>query len=99
MSIEKYKIFVVDKNADDSVDALTETASSLLDYLGTHRIEDIDFTGFKVNEVNPQHLCVILRLTYIWSSKIKGWDEALSVAKEASLKNNFEPSDILYGLL
>lgn len=99
IQMEKYKEFVLDKNADTSVDGLMNTADAVLQFVETNDLEDFDFTGFQANHVNTEHLATLLRMTFRWSMKIKGWDEALIVARDAAVINGYDPDDILYGMI
>jgi hypothetical protein len=94
MILRPWHNHLLNPSAEDNVNTLTETVGWLFDDL----MEDIqiDLSGLKADEINPQHLATILRGTYSRQDTIPGWQEALNVAKEAFSKE--DALDALDGL-
>lgn len=90
---------VTDKTAACDVDTMSETVERVFDTLSKGGTQSIDLRGLNEDGVNAEHLCAVLRCTYMWRDEILGWREALGVAERALPKVGISPQDALCGLL
>lgn len=91
--------FISKSNKDTSVDNLTKTAESALAWLLLNGVNKLDLSGFISEEINCEHLALILRMTSTYKDSICGWHEALEVAHNAATLSSIDPNDVLFGLL
>lgn len=91
--------FISKNNKDTSVDNLTKTAESALGWLIVNGISNLDLSGLIPEDVNCEHLALILRMTSTFKDSIIGWNNALEVAQTAATLSSLDPSDILFGLI
>lgn len=91
--------FISKNNQDTSVDNLTKTAESALGWLLLNGISHLDLSGLVPENVNCEHLALILRMTSTFKDSIIGWDDALAVAQTAATLSSLDPTDILFGLI
>ena len=97
--MEFYRNHICNRTASTCVENLTETATQILIEITEVSITGLDFSDFTLDQVNSEHLCVLLRTTYRWKDDIKGWNLALEVAKEALDRDGIDKEDALYGIL
>ena len=93
------KTLITNPQARSDVDALTETATRVLDFVDEHGVDALSFSGLKPQEIHPEHLAVALRVTSRFKDEVEGWGEALGVAREAAVLANIDPEDVLYGMI
>lgn len=91
--------FISKSNKDTSVDSLTKTAESALGWLLLNGVSHLDLSGLVPEDVNCEHLALILRMTSTFKDSVEGWHDALSVAQTAASIANLNPSDVLFGLI
>lgn len=91
--------FISKSNKDTSVDNLTKTAESAFAWLLLNGISNLDLSGLIPEEVNAEHLALLLRVTSTFKDSIEGWHDALEVAQIAATLASLDPTDILFGLI
>lgn len=91
--------FISKSNKDTSVDNLTKTAESALGWLLLNGVIHLDLSGLVPEDVNCEHLALILRMTSTFKDSVEGWHDALSVAQTAASIASLDPSDVLFGLI
>jgi len=91
--------FISKNNKDTSIDNLTKTAESALGWLIVNGVSHLDLSGLIPEDINCEHLALILRMTSTFKDSIIGWDDAITVAQTAATLSNLDPTDILFGLI
>lgn len=91
--------FISKDNKDTSVDNLTKTAESALGWLLLNGVSHLDLSGLVPEDVNCEHLALILRMTSTFKDSIEGWHDALEVAQTAATIASIDPSDLLFGMI
>mgnify|MGYP003412424189 FL=1 len=91
--------FISKSNKDTSVDNLTKTAESAFAWLLLNGISNLDLSGLIPEEVNAEHLALLLRVTSTFKDSIEGWHDALEVAQISVTLASLDPTDILFGLI
>jgi hypothetical protein len=91
--------FISKSNKDTSVDNLTKTAESAFAWLLLNGISNLNLSGLIPEEVNAEHLALLLRITSTYKDSIEGWTDALEVAHTAATLASLDPTDVLYGLM
>lgn len=94
-----WKKFVFDPKARTDVDAISETVSDLVDALDSTGLESLDLSGLNPAAVSGEHLAAVLRITYAGRAKVKGWGDAVRVAREALQSEGLDYKDVLHGLI
>lgn len=85
----------LDHNAKD----LIKTVKPLMAVLMKHGTQAINLENLMPEKVNGMHLAVILRSTAEKRNEVKGWAEALEVARQALTSQKIDPNEALIGLL
>jgi hypothetical protein len=95
---DAWQRYLFDPSASSDVDALTETAESVLEALTKYGPTGVSLIGLDEDNVQSEHLATILRTTYKWRSQIPGWNASLVVAAAALKRAGISPADALFGL-
>lgn len=90
--------FISKSNKDTSVDNLTKTAEGTLGLL-LNGVSNVDLSGLVPEDINCEHLALVLRMTSTFKDNIEGWHDALEVAQTAATIASIDPTDVLFGLI
>ncbi len=94
-----WRINVKNKELSTDVDALTDTVELLFTEVATKGMKYVNLSGFKFDEVNPEHLAVVLRAMSSFKEHDYDWKEAFQVCVDACKLKNLDVNDVLYGLI
>lgn len=84
---------------DESVDFLTQIAEMALETIQMDGLSSVSMAGLQCQAVRPVPLATLLRTTYTWREVLKGWDEALELARRLLVARGDDPEDALYGMI
>lgn len=84
--------------APSSVDALTETVQSTIDFIGKFGPQLLDLNNLNPAEINCEHLAALLRATSSLKKRVPGWNDALTAAKIAVKRAGQDIDDVLFGM-
>lgn len=93
-----WKAMLLDPNAPVNAKALTSTVKPIFQALSWFGAGAVDLRNLPVDSVNGMHLAVILRATYTRKSQTFGWDQALTIARQALTRDGISAADALAGL-
>lgn len=79
-------------------EALFETFEIVSSLVSESRPSDLDVRGLQADAVNGEHLVALLRASYLERASVPGWDDALTVAREALVLAHLPFEDHLEGL-
>lgn len=79
-------------------EALFETFEIVSSLVSESRPSDLDVRGLQADAVNGEHLVALLRASYLERANVPGWDDALTVAREALVLAHLPVEDHLEGL-
>jgi hypothetical protein len=82
-----------DRSLGYSANDLTPTVRSVFADMAREKSVDLSNLG----HVNPVHLAVVLRATFTQKDSVRGWDEAVVVARKTGIEDGLDPTDFLYG--
>ena len=85
--------------ADVDVDSISNTVESIFSFLEDNGPSAVDLRGLNAESVNGEHLATVLRITAFYRDDIKGWKEALGIARKALEFVEIDPEDALAGLI
>jgi len=85
-------------SAPASVDALTETVQSTVDFIGKFGPQLLDLSNLNPEKVHCEHLAALLRATSSLKKRVPGWSHALEVAKVAVNNAGQDIDDVLFGM-
>jgi hypothetical protein len=94
MKDDEWKKFLFDYKAAE----LSQTTTALFRKLMNEGYASLDLSGLSADTVNGMHLAVILRATATKQREVKGWGEALDIAKPALIAQGVSWTDALAGL-
>jgi len=77
---------------------LDQTVSALFRVLLRFGPTQVDLRDLPSTRVNAMHLTAVLGATYHCRDDVRGWREALTVAREALVREGIDPDDALGGL-
>lgn len=77
---------------------LIKTTKPLMAFLLQFGAGSVDLSNLNSDKINGMHLAVVLRATAEKKSEVKGWIEALEVAKKALDNQKINPEEALIGL-
>ncbi|MBE3025971.1 hypothetical protein [Janthinobacterium sp. GW458P] len=95
----EWKKGVLDPDAEVSANALTRTARPVFRAMLELGDWAVDLSGLDPKQVSAIHLAVILRATLRRKEKVKGWSDALRVARESLAQSGVDERKILSGLI
>lgn len=96
---KQWQSAVFDPVAATDVDTISATIESVFEYMSLFGAGSIDLSNLDPVRVNGEHLASVLRVTSHVKDKVRAWDQALCVAKEALLAAHQDPEDALFGLI
>ena len=79
-------------------EALFETFEIVSSLVSGSRPSDLNVRGLQADTVNGEHLVALLRASYLERANVPGWDDALTVAREALILAHLPVEDHLEGL-
>lgn len=89
---------ILDPNAPHNVNAFSDTSASV--FADLEAGERIDLTSLLVHEnLNPYHISMVVRATYIFRARVDGWYEARDRAYADFIKYGKDPKGAMMGLM
>ena len=97
---QQWKRLVLDKRADVTSKALTATVKPLFQVMTNYGVAAIDLEDLPdADGINGVHLAVVLRATFSYRDRTRGWDSALCKARKALSRDGIDEKDALVGLI
>lgn len=94
----KWQRNVLNPQARTDVDDLSDTVDAVYEGIGIFGPTFISLENLDPHHVQGEHLAATLRATFPWREEVRGWDNALMVARTALTNVGADPDDALYGL-
>jgi len=89
---------VTDVTVPHTVDHFADTAESVYDDIRNG--DRIDLLSLLERDgLNPYHMSMIIRATYIFRSQVDGWYEARDRAYQDFIDGGIDPKGAMYGLM
>lgn len=98
-NVPLWQELMLNPSASTTVDTMTKLIESVFDTLSSDGTKKIDLRNLDSKNVNAELLACVLRATFRCKNEIKGWDEAIWVAKAACASQGIDYKDALFGLM
>jgi hypothetical protein len=98
-TVENWRKHVCQSFASTDIDALTETAEAVFDFMAEAGPAHLNLSNLTPDHVQGEHLAMLLRTSLTWREQIPGWQKALQVARLALEREGVDPEEALFGLI
>jgi len=96
---EEWRSLIVQKNAATDTRTLQITARRAFAAIHDGGPSAIDLRLLQQDNVNGEHLAMLLRVISTWKAQLPGWERAVAIAKDALIIEGKDPEDALFGIL
>ncbi len=89
---------IYDVNLANDMLAVADTIDCIVKYCQENGVSNLDLSHLSAEKINIPHLVAVLRLLYINKKQVKGYEDALLIAKQLLDAKNKKSALILKGL-
>lgn len=91
--MESWRRHISNAGAPGDFEHISETFDGVFQLIEMGGPEYLNFGGLDSANINAEHLVTALRASFRWKSQIKGWREAVVVARRALILKNADDID------